>query len=113
MRRVTEEERRGWAQEVEAWRASGQTLSAWARDRGISRDRLEYWKRRGMRRSEKPDTTIIAPLTLIPVVSAQAQPVPAAPIELLVERAGLRIVLPTDFDTAGLTRLLDVVIARC
>jgi hypothetical protein len=107
-------ERQGWAREIEAWRSSGQTLSGWARERRISRDRLEYWKRRLAERSGKSKSVgMVEPLALIPVVSPPAQPTPAAPMEILVEHAGLRIVLPTGFDAAELLRLLDVVGARC
>lgn len=31
---------------VERWRESGQTLSAFARARGVTRDKLVYWRRR-------------------------------------------------------------------
>ena len=36
--------RQQWRTKVEAWRTSGQRLSIWAREQGISRDALEYWK---------------------------------------------------------------------
>ena len=114
MAKAREVERQGWAREIEAWRSSGQTLSAWSRERGISRDRLEYWKRRLTGRCEKSISGgMIGPLALIPEVSPSAQPAPAAPIEVVVERAGLRILLPTGFEAAELLRLLDVVDARC
>jgi hypothetical protein len=111
MAKASTVERQGWAREIEAWRSSGQTLSAWARERGISRGRLEYWKRRLAGRSEKSGDRV-GRLALIPVVSP-AQAMPAARIEVLVERAGLRILLPTGFEAVELLRLLDVVGARC
>jgi hypothetical protein len=112
MAKASAVEQQGWAREIEAWRSSGQTLSAWARERGIARARLEYWKRRLAGRSEKSRGTV-GRLALIPVISPPAQATPAAPIEVLVERAGLRILLPTGFEAVELRRLLDVVGARC
>ena len=38
--------RQRWQAEVEAWRTSGKPLSVWVRERNLSRDALEYWKRR-------------------------------------------------------------------
>jgi hypothetical protein len=122
--------RQRWQAEVEAWRTSGKPLSVWARERNLSRDALEYWKRRipAQRRARllaKPNR----PLTLIPI-----QPVlPAAvddrrksdrwkckapwdsvPIELIAEsRPGLRIRLAAGFDAASLARLLDLLESRC
>ena len=46
MAKASEVQRRRWREEIEAWRQSGESLSAWARRRGESRDTLEYWKRR-------------------------------------------------------------------
>lgn len=100
-----------WQAEVEAWRASGRTLTEWARRRGLSRDALEYWKRcipagrSGQGR---------APLTLIPVRPQRPAAVDAAPIELIDERRpALRIRLAAGFDAAALLRLFDVLQSRC
>jgi len=100
-----------WQAEVEAWRASGRTLTEWARSRGLSRDALEYWKRRiPARRSGQGR----APLTLIPVRPALPAVVDSAPIELVDDRQpGLRIRLAAGFDAACLSRLLDLLESRC
>lgn len=111
MARASTTERQGWAREIEAWLASGQSLSAWARNRGISRDRLEYWKRRLAGRTAKPEG--LGPLTLIPLVSPLPEVAAAAPMEVIIDRAGLRVVLSANFDAGALSRLLDVVEARC
>ena len=34
-----------WQAELDAWRGSGQPLTIWARERGLSRDALHYWKK--------------------------------------------------------------------
>lgn len=111
MARAKVEGREGWAREIEAWRASGQTLSAWARSRGISRDRMEYWKRQLAGRQGKADG--MGPLALIPVLPSPPEARADVPIEVIIERAGLRVRLPADFDAGTLSRLLDVVAARC
>lgn len=107
MARASAGERQGWAREIEAWRVSGQTLSGWARSRGISRDRLEYWKRR----LAKPDD--MGSLRLIPVHPSSPEATTGVPIEVIIDRAGLRVVLSADFDAGAFSRLLDVVEARC
>jgi hypothetical protein len=103
--------RERWQLEIEAWRASGKGLSVWARERGLSRDALEYWKRRipvaqASRRR--------LPLTLIPLRPEPPAAVGATPIELVDDRQpGLRIRLPAGFDAASLARVLDLLEARC
>lgn len=111
MAQASEAQRRRWSAEIDAWRASGKTLSAWSRERRLSRDTLEYWKRR---LNARP--TGKAPLKLIAVAGAAATVAPreAAPaLELILERQGVRIVVPPNFDAASLSRLLDIVSPRC
>lgn len=87
-----------WQRELTRWQESGQPLSVWARNQGLSRDALEYWKRK---LQDKPGRT----LTLIPVA-----PVPssagAAPFELLLGTR--RLLLPPGFDGESLRRALAV-----
>ncbi len=109
-----ETNRERWRAEIEAWRASDQTLSAWARHHGLSRDALEYWKRRfplprRVQRATGPDR----PLTLIRIPPDAAARTVLAPIEMTVGRSGVRVILPPVFDAASLGRLLDVLEARC
>jgi hypothetical protein len=109
-----EANRERWRAEIEAWRASGLTLSAWARDHGLSRDALEYWKRRfpmprRAQRASRPDR----PLTLIRIPPDAAAGSAVAPIEMTVGRSGVRVILPAVFDAASLGSLLDVLEARC
>ena len=103
--------RERWVKEVQAWRASGKPLSEWARRRNLSRDALEYWKRRIPAGAARLPAPARRPLTLIPVEPAAA---PAAPIELVFDGlCGLSIRLPAGFEAAALSRLLDVLQARC
>lgn len=79
--------RERWRAEIEAWRASGQTLSAWARERNISRDALEYWKRRIP--ISGPHARTRTPLTLTAVISVAliAVRLVTRPIKELAEAA--------------------------
>ncbi|OGT90388.1 MAG: hypothetical protein A2514_03370 [Gammaproteobacteria bacterium RIFOXYD12_FULL_61_37] len=102
--------RERWQAEIDAWRASGERLSAWARERGLSRDALEYWKGR------LPASRSVqgcSPLTLIPLRPERPVATDTVPIELAAARPGWRIRLAADFDAACLFRLLDVLESRC
>ena len=55
------------------WRRSGRTLSAFARGQGVTRDKLEYWRRRlgvvsrgTRRRAQAPKDVAFAPVELVP-----------------------------------------------
>ena len=106
--------RRQWRTRVEAWRGSGQRLMTWAREQGISRDALEYWRRQfTVEATLSVRERSNGPLTLIPVSPATPVLSPS-PIEILLEtRPGLRLSLSPGFDAASLARLLDVLEARC
>ena len=103
--------RRQWCTRVEAWRTSGQRLSTWAREQGISRDALEYWRRQFSDVVVRERTS--GPLTLIPVSPATPVLSPS-PIEIMLGTwPGLRLSLSPGFDAASLARILDVLEARC
>jgi hypothetical protein len=109
-----------WQAELAAWRGSGKPLSVWARERGLSRDALQYWK-------EKLSESHPAParkLTLIPVPRTtqptkatkadEAQSLPmtcGVPIELHI--GDWRLILAKGFDPETLRSALDVLGARC
>ena len=104
--------RERWQAEVESWRASGRKLSAWERERKISRDALEYWKRRIP--VAAPRVASGSPLTLVPIRPTRPEVLDTAPIELVDDaRPGLRILLPASFDAVSLARLFDLLEARC
>lgn len=100
-----------WERELARWRKSGQPLSVWAREQGLSRDALEYWKR-------KQQDPSVRPITLIPVVApavsgtinastpVTTSPKCCAPIEVLL--GARRLVLPPGFDGDTLRRAISV-----
>lgn len=85
---------------VAAWRASGESLSAFARRHGVERRRIARWSRR-------LDTA--APLQFHPVrVTGAFDPKPSpAAIEIELP-SGERIRLPRGFDADDLRRLFSV-----
>jgi hypothetical protein len=112
MSKASEAQRQRWFEEIAAWRQSGESLSAWARERGQSRAALEYWKRRIDQQSISGAGTAIRLIPVMPAAPAPGQ-TGGRPLELLIERDGLRLVLPPDFDAGTLARLLDIVESRC
>jgi hypothetical protein len=57
---------------LEKWRGSGRTLSAFAREQGVTRDKLEYWRRRlggtprrTKRRSRAGQEVAFAPVEIV------------------------------------------------
>lgn len=106
--------RQRWQKIVEAWRTSGRRLSVWAREQGISRDALEYWRRQfAVEATLSVRERSNGPLTLIPVQAATPALSPS-PIELMLDtRPGFRLSLSPGFDAASLAHVLDVLEARC
>ena len=109
MAKSTPAQRKRWQREIQAWHGSGKTLSAWARERGLSRDALEYRKRRLAPRKPAAHALIAVPPAPAAVVVAAASP--GAPIELVIDSA--RVILAAGFDPQSLSRVLDVLERRC
>jgi hypothetical protein len=107
MAKSTAAQRSRWQREIKAWSASGKTLSAWARERGLSRDALEYWKRRLV--PHKP--AALALIAVPPAPASVAPASPSAPIELVIGAA--RVILAAGFDPQNLYRVLEVLERRC
>lgn len=100
-----------WERELIRWRRSGQPLSVWAREQGLSRDALDYWKRKLPDR-ERERLTLI-PVAMSPAASAptpsRRAAVPVAhvvPLELLLGTR--RLILPPGFDGESLRRAVAV-----
>lgn len=106
-----------WQAELDAWRGSGKALSTWARERGLSRDALQYWKKKYSVTVRKP----LGKLTLIPVPRTTASEIvretrglpvsSGVPIELHIGER--RLILATGFDANSLRIVLDVLGSRC
>jgi transposase-like protein len=89
---------------VAAWRASGESLSAFARRHGVRRGRVARWIRR---------LETVAPLHFHPVRIIGALDAPESSAAIEIERpTGERIRLPRGFDADDLRRLLSVLEAR-
>src|ERR1700691_5787790 len=114
------ESRETWAKRVERWRDSGLTAKEYAAAVGINAQSLAWWKwrlsstaaapkaalrpRREARRLAPPAAP---PLTFVEMTAA----VTAEPMEVVLP-SSIRIRVPSAFDAAALSRLLEVLDAR-
>jgi hypothetical protein len=100
-----------------AWRGSGKPLSTWARERGLSRDALQYWKEKVSETQGKPArklTLIPVPRTTMPKAVGEAQGLPMTagePIELRIGEC--RLILAKGFDPDSLRSVLDILGGQC
>lgn len=95
--------REQWYELVAAWRRSGQTCAAFARDHRLNLNTFAWW------RSELARSTP-APLTLVPV-SAVPDRVVSEPLEVVL-RSGLMVRVPERADTSWVVRLVHALEAR-
>ena len=103
--------RRHWRKDdarlvIDAWRRSGQTMSAFARFYGIQYERLARWKRR--LRGEPSEAVRFHPVRVRAVERQSNDSVDR--IELVLS-TGRSIRVPHGFDAEDLRRLLAVVVA--
>ena len=93
---------------LDAWRRSGQTMSAFARLYGIQYERLARWKRRlrGEPNGEPGEAVRFHPVRVRPVARQSHDSVDR--IELVLSK-GRSIRVPHGFDAEDLRRLLAVV----
>jgi hypothetical protein len=90
---------------VEAWRASGLSLTAWSRREGLRYERLRRWRQQLERSRKRRRGPQLLPVQLVePEGSAHA-------LELELPR-GLRLRVAAGFDAASLARLLGEIEAR-
>ena len=99
MARTTE---RVWAARVDRWRASGLTVAAFARAKGLNAVTLGLWKRRLAQRETAESVTFVE------LPNGQ----PASRPAFVLDLAGCRVEVAADFDAEALTRLLTVVEQR-
>ncbi len=110
-----EANRKKWQAELTAWRGSGKPLSTWARERGLSRDALQYWKEKlsGTPRESTQKLTLI-PVSRITrpqsVGEGSLSLSSGVPIELHL--GDCRLILAQGFDPDSLRAVLAV-LAPC
>ena len=85
--------------ELDAWRASGQSVEAFAKERRVAAHRLRYWQKRLTELSAAPAKK--KPLSLLPVRVSGSD----APIELVLSNA-LVARIRRGFDEETLLRLV-------
>lgn len=81
--------------ELEVWRASGMTMTEFARTRGYSRSAIEKWARKA--REERP--TVVTPRFVRVEV--------ARPVELVIEIGVARIRVARGLDASLLREVVD------
>jgi hypothetical protein len=96
---------------VEQWRASGLTGSAFARKRGVRESTLRWWSWRlsakGAARAGRSPREEVSPITFVEMTSAAR----SEPVEVVFP-SGVRVRVPSEFDSAAVGRLLDVLESR-
>lgn len=107
------QKRRFWRSHLKAWRDSGLSMVAYARQAGISSKSLGYWH--GKAKRESSPAVIPQRPRLVPVSVAATAALDASESSTssdaglcLVTRKGQRVEIATDFDPATLQRLLTV-----
>jgi len=86
-----------WEALVAAWRGSGLTRGAFARQQGLTAATLTWWASR-LRREGRPSRP-----ALLPVHVVDESPAPELVVRLL---GGRSVVVPPSFDAAELRRLI-------
>ena len=114
---MARETREIWSQRVDQWRASGLTAREFATGCGVSERSLRWWKwwlsskgreSSAVRRKPKKATAReLSPLTFVEMTSGPQREA----IEVILA-SGVRIRIPSDFDTSAMTRLLDILERR-
>jgi len=108
-----------WAKRVERWKDSGLTAKEFSSEAGINAHSLSWWswrlrsgpKRRAPGRRSAP-MTIAAKSTMSPLTFVEMTTALRGDALEVVLLSGVRICVRPEFDTATLTRLLDVLEAR-
>ena len=120
--KLTREE---WAKRIERWKDSGQSLSAYARELGISATSLKWWKwrlhaeasgtwsepRKKQRTPSAPKLERAKPEKTITFVELPRPTSKKAPIEIVLA-SRVRIRVEADFEVATLERVLAVLGAQ-
>lgn len=93
-----------WFELVRQWASSGLPRRTFATKHALDPLQLSQWK---WRASQEGELAAAARPAWVEVVASRA-PVQAAPTFVVELEGGVRIVVPADFDAAGLQRLLAV-----
>jgi len=97
-----------WSERVTAWRASGETASAFASGRGYSASTLRWWSSRLGRAKEGVPRVAEVRLARVVRVGSRATAAEAIVIEL----GGARVAVPVGADEQTLTTVLNALAAR-
>ncbi|OXM83269.1 IS66 family insertion sequence element accessory protein TnpA [Paenibacillus rigui] len=59
-----------WAERIQAYQASGQTMKAWCTERNLTVHQLKYWLYKAQRQDQTAATTTFRPVTMTRQASA-------------------------------------------
>ena len=104
--------REAWEDRVEQWRKSGLTAAAFAAELGIKPATLSWWKwklgRGSVRRRRRASAgTTISPLTFVEMTA----PTEAGALEILFPD-GVRVRVPSGYDSVALAHLIEALGTR-
>jgi hypothetical protein len=103
-----------WRQILRDWKVSGKSRNQFCRERGLSTNTFDYWRREIAQRDAEPAPASIPTPTPVKSPSAPATPVllpvrivATAPLEIQLT-GGRSISVPSGFDPKHLRAVLDV-----
>ena len=94
--------------ELATWRTSGLSLAEYARQQGLTANRLYRWKRRLEPSRDMERALAVAAPAFLPVRVVSPVVVSSAPFEIVLDDP-VRVRVPADFDATALRRLLETV----
>lgn len=97
---------------VDAWRGSGLTLAGFARQHGLSAQRVRWWRDR---LDGDASFAPLSPATIVPVTVVETAPRTSSPASMMevVLASGHIVRVGVDFDAAALEKLVRTLEASC
>jgi hypothetical protein len=90
---------------AEQWRASGQTVAQFCRERGVPVHRLHYWKRQAESATQSEEAPTASEFLAVEIEEvSRSKPPKDAPIEIAV--GAIRVQLPLGCDRESFVRIL-------
>lgn len=104
-----EERRQKWAERIQHYETSGQTMKAWCDAQGVTKDTLRYWLRTLKPRSARAKTA--APF--VPLALNEPAGTTGGGASLLLQIGVVRVEVRDDFDPKLLREVVAALEPRC
>lgn len=108
---MTDEAKRAWQKQVVRFRASGESVVAFAAREGIKPGRLYYWASK-LKRAETSPATSPAPVRMMQLLRVPAGSSTALGVSIDVPDARARVVVEPGFDRGTLALVLETLGVR-